>query len=224
MRFPGLIVSVALVVAGPLSAQRGVTSRGQIDGSRWSVWTGLAWQTPRIFGDTPNRDLFLLAARYHRPLNRAGRIGLAYTIDVLPVMVLGARYFDVERTLDPPCDQVICVTGASAGIPVVRARARAFGFGLSPLGLEASWPRAHSPQVTLSTGAGLAAFSRDVPVDGARKLNFIAHVGIGFRLVTHSAGILTFGYKLHHLSNAGTALNPGLDNSVWYVSWGPGRE
>jgi len=217
-----LRVAACGVLAGTtgLQAQSRSRSVDPDQSARWSVWSGLAWQTPRIFGDTPDRDLFLFAARYRRPFRMEGQVGVAYVLDVLPVMLLGARYFDVERTLHPPCERG-CVSAASAVLPVASANAHALGFGVSPLGLEVSWPRAHSPQLALNTGAGFATFSRDVPVDGARKLNVTAHIGMGIRVATRSAGILTFGYKLHHLSNAGTALNPGLDSSVWFVSWGP---
>lgn len=215
-----LMACAALSVAAPSSAQSG-TPRADPDGrARWSVWTGLAWQTPRLFGDTPNRELLLMAARFRMPLNRGGSVVLSYSVDLLPVMVIAGRYFDVLRTLHPPCD-TCSNTVSGAGIPVFGPRARAFGMGVSPVGLELSWPRSHSPQLALNAGAGIATFTRDVPVDGARKFNVTAHMGAGMRFRAGASNILTLGYKLHHLSNAGTALNPGLDSSVWFVSWAP---
>ena len=95
------------------------------------------------------------------------------------------------------------------------------GVGIAPLGVEAVWPGRKRTQIVGGTTFGVAAFNQAVPVATARKVNFTVTVSGGVRRHFGRVGVLTAGYKFHHLSNAGTAWNPGLDTSVWYVGWAP---
>ena len=153
--------------------------------------------------------MFLVAVRYRRRLNDGKNVAIAYTIDLLPLIVIAAS------PSPPPCVHA-CLAG---GVPVVDGVNHIAGIGLAPLGVEAVWPGRKRTQIVGGTTFGVATFNRAVPVEEARKLNVTVTVSGGVRRDFGSVGVLTVGYKFHHLSNAGTAWNPGLDTSVWYVGW-----
>ena len=222
MRRANLIMLFMAGSTGPLSAQADSSSPGDqvSSGNSLSVWTGLAWQTPRLWGHTKNRDMFMMAVRYQRPLTQNRNLILTYTLDLIPLIVVATSPYrggTPRRTYCSPSGDV-CTAG---GVPVLSGVDHAVGIGIAPIGLQAAWPRRSRIQVVVGTTAGVATFSQPVPMATSRKFNFTVTVGGGVRRLLGSVGVVTVGYKFHHLSNAGTAWNPGLDTSVWYIGWAP---
>ena len=221
MRNTGFVTLLIVGNAGVLSAQAdSQQSSARESVTSLSVWTGVAWQTPLIWGATERRDMFLASLRYRRRLTDRKNVVIAYTIDLLPLMVIATSPYRRQGPPPPLCDplQGPCPAG---GVPVVDGVNHVAGVGIAPLGVEAAWPGRRRTQILSGTTVGVATFSRAVPVEGARKLNVTITVSGGVRRDFGGVGVLTVGYKFHHLSNAGTAWNPGLDTSVWYVGWTP---
>jgi hypothetical protein len=93
-------------------------------------------------------------------------------------------------------------------------------FGLAPLGAEVKARVVGSLGILLNAQAGALRFTRDVPMDGAGQVNFLASVGAGVTVGVSVVGRLNAGYRLTHMSNGGLRYpNPGLDASVWYLGW-----
>lgn len=91
-------------------------------------------------------------------------------------------------------------------------------FGITPLGVRFNFfgdDRLIHP--FLLADAGIIASTRPIPVPrpNATGLNFLVDFGAGVKI-----GRASVGYKLLHVSNAGTTnFNPGLDANVFFVSY-----
>lgn len=91
-------------------------------------------------------------------------------------------------------------------------------FGVTPLGMRLHVLRHSFVHPYLLANAGIIASTRPIPIPrrDATGLNFLAEFGGGLTI----GGRVSVGYKLLHVSNAGTTrYNPGLDNNVFFVSY-----
>jgi len=105
--------------------------------------------------------------------------------------------------------------------PFVPAHA-VYGFAVTPLGFTADFGRRHRVYPFLQTDEGIIASSDPVPVNvtGATGLNFLIDVGGGVRIKTGQRRAISLGYKFLHVSNGFTsAVNPGVDNNVFYAGF-----
>jgi len=69
---------------------------------------------------------------------------------------------------------------------------------------------------------GVIASAEPIPVDtaGASALNFLFDFGGGIQFRVRDDRTISFGYKFLHISNADTsAVNPGVDNNVFYAAF-----
>jgi hypothetical protein len=160
----------------------------------------------------PGRKFFLAAIRYQRTMIRLGSVRLRYVGDIIPIAVV---------TDNPDADAF-----AFASDTVLRvgpgARTSVYGFGASPLGFEISPFRTGTLEVVAGGTGGFLAFSRPVPFRNARRFNYTFEFSAAARFFVRSSLAITLGYRLHHMSNAGTgSINPGLDANVIYVELTP---
>jgi hypothetical protein len=97
-----------------------------------------------------------------------------------------------------------------------------YGFAVTPLGFTADFGRRHRVYPFLQTNEGIIASSEPIPINvtGATGLNFLIDVGGGVRVKTGPRHAITFGYKYLHISNGFTsAVNPGVDNNIFYAGF-----
>ncbi len=97
-----------------------------------------------------------------------------------------------------------------------------YGFAVTPLGFTADFGRRHKVYPFLQTNEGIVASSEPVPINvtGATGLNFLIDVGGGVRIKTGRRKAISLGYKFLHISNGFTsAVNPGIDNNIFYVGF-----
>jgi hypothetical protein len=74
----------------------------------------------------------------------------------------------------------------------------------------------------LQSNEGIIASSEPIPINvtGATGLNFLIDVGGGVRVKTGRRHAISLGYKYLHISNGYTsAVNPGVDNNVFYAGF-----
>ena len=98
----------------------------------------------------------------------------------------------------------------------------AYGFAVTPVGFTADFGRRHRVYPFLQTNEGIIASSEPIPINvlGATGLNFLIDVGGGVRIKTGERRAITLGYKFLHISNGFTsAVNPGVDNNVFYAGF-----
>jgi hypothetical protein len=97
-----------------------------------------------------------------------------------------------------------------------------YGFAVTPLGFTADFGRRHRVYPFLQTDEGIIASSEPIPVNlvGATGLNFLIDIGGGVRIKTGRRRVISLGYKFLHISNGFTsALNPGVDNNLFYAGF-----
>jgi hypothetical protein len=97
-----------------------------------------------------------------------------------------------------------------------------YGFAITPLGFTADFGRGHAVYPYLETNEGIIASSEPIPINvsGATGLNFLIDLGGGVRIKMGERHAISLGYKFLHISNGFTsAVNPGVDNNVFYAGF-----
>lgn len=96
-----------------------------------------------------------------------------------------------------------------------------YGFAVTPLGFRAEFGR-RTVVPFVETNEGIIASSEPIPINvtGATGLNFLIDLGGGVRVKRGEGRAITLGYKFLHVSNGFTsAVNPGVDNNVFYAGF-----
>jgi len=99
-----------------------------------------------------------------------------------------------------------------------------YAFGLSPVGLRASFlPRSRiQPDFTLL--GGFVVSPRDIPVFDSSSFNFTFSIGAGLEFFQRPHHASRVEYRVQHLSNAYTGTtNPGIDSQMIQGSFVWGR-
>ena len=203
-----------LGVRRPLTSARRVDATAPKPGAdppthrlSFGTWAGYAsgvWSGPPL-GGAPDRGLVLSGVRLAWSLVDGRAWRLDYTADLLPLALM------TRTALDTGNDRL---TGNLSDQP----RGTVYGVGVVPVGVLGARRVAGDWWLTLGASSGLVGFTEEVPLPGARKLNF---------LVTGAAGIetgighhlrLSAGLRLDHISNGNSALyNPGTNFHTIYV-------
>ena len=95
-------------------------------------------------------------------------------------------------------------------------------FAVTPLGFTADFGRRHKVFPFLQTDEGIIASTEPIPINvtGATGLNFLIDAGGGIRIKTGRRHAICLGYKFLHISNGFTsAVNPGVENNVFYAGF-----
>ena len=93
---------------------------------------------------------------------------------------------------------------------------------MTPLGFTADFARRHRVYPYRRNQRRHHRFSEPIPINvpGATGLNFLIDFGGGVRIKTGQRHAISLGYKFLHISNGFTsAVNPGVDNNVFYAGF-----
>jgi hypothetical protein len=149
-----------------------------------------------------------------KPLFRVSGVSIAWLGEALPVMLVRS---------EAPASRVPAANDPVAGNAVIMARYAphsGYGMGLAPLGAEATRAIGTRTNLVLNVTSGGAWFNHVVPYGRATQANFTVAPGllIERRIAAHQA--LSFGYVLHHLSNASMGgANPGMNSHLLTLRW-----
>ena len=94
-----------------------------------------------------------------------------------------------------------------------------FGEGFSPLGFKANLLPRHRIQPVLTLLGGYMFATRPIPVSDASSANFTFSVGAGFEWYRSTTRSIRAEYRYHHISNAGTADDPGIDSQLIQITY-----
>ena len=213
-QFVALSFTVTFALATPRLAAQGADDLQDGDRSI-GAWAGASFYAPSTIGlgHTPDRHLFLVAARGEWVLRSVRAFTLLSTVDAIPFAMVtnNPTYRLVEYT--PTATKIATIKERTGSGPV-------YGAGLSPIGLEVVGPRIGGARLYVAGAAGGLWFTRETPEPNARSFNFTLEYGFGVRVPLRSGRSMVVGYKYHHLSNAWTApRNPGLDGNVLYLGF-----
>jgi Lipid A 3-O-deacylase (PagL) len=184
--------------------------------SVWTVWTASAHRQPLAtrLGYRYDRGLVLVGVQKRWPLAESltGALELAYTIDLLPVVL--STEMPEYTTRDVSCGagaQRGCVTQVS----VLSGQHTAYGAGAAPIGFVARWRMSPAVGLQLRASGGMLYFSQVIPDPLGCQLNFTADAGLAADIQVAKRLALVAGWRLNHISNGGRGkVNPGMNSRM----------
>ena len=164
-------------------------------------------------GPRDDRTLLALGLRATWPFRSRGPVELAYTADLIPLILNTAnRAYRWEGSCSgrgSDCD---------AGLYQVAVPYNTLGVGLAPVGLQLRTRLTPALALVGGGGAGVLYFARPVPDYEAARLNFVGDIGGGLEFALRPDRVLAVGYRFQHISNAGLApVNVGLDTHLLLI-------
>ena len=169
---------------------------------------------------TRRHQVYLLGLRARRPLLRGGAVELYHTVDIVPLAVSGATPIRYEQASCDSTGPVLDRTGvASLCGQQVQRMATVYGAGLVPAGLELRYAPHRGVRVVVGASIGALYFTRPLPDPSAARLNFAVAGDFGVRVGAGDHAI-DLRYRFQHISNGGTAFNPGMNAHMLQVGVG----
>lgn len=248
-RYSWLAVLLALFFFPfPASAQSAPQSRYYSRLNSFGFFAGYSGDSSHIvLGDAERRKLVVLGASYNRRLTLNHVASWQYSAEIQPVALEGdpLSIFVNEQTTP------VKATYVSAGSPTescspftinysfpgsngqtysgtatiyCHGRRWTMGEGMSPVGFQWNFMPARKLQPTVMAHGGYMFSSHEIPVPGAGTFNFTFDIGAGLELYTSRNRSIRVDYRYHHISNDRTAaINPGIDNGLFQVTYSFGR-
>jgi len=207
-----LLVVIVFAAPGALGQLAVAAKSNSIPNNEFGVWGGASFNNPTLIGTTPSgRQLSVVGLRYSRTIWEPRNLSLRYTLDVIPVEVLGQpTYINCAPSGGSP---IYCQTG----------RETVYGGGVNPIGLKLNFRRRSQWQPFGASTAGFAAFVHKVPYDipVGTQFNFTFDFQGGVQHFNSSrTRAWSIGYKYQHISNANrSSYNPGVDFNVIYIGY-----
>jgi len=169
--------------------------------NEFGFWMASSFGLPSALGSSRDASFpFILGFRYGRLLLVTKPIVFEYTLDVVPVSIVSQR----KGAIVPPSGPITSGSG----------REHVYGFGVVPVGLKFVFNPRGRVQPFLAASSGPFYFSSPVPVANATHFNFLSAGDIGLQIPISERRKITIGYKIAHVSNAGTSnINPGFNSS-----------
>ncbi len=167
----------------------------------FQFFAGYSPVSATLIGTTTDRRFFMAGFGYSYRCWDLSGVSISYSGELMPAAVL----------LQP-----------GQYLPQFVAAHAVYGFAITPLGFTADFGRRHRVYLLLQTNEGIIASSEPIPINvtGATGLNFLIDVGGGVRIKTGPRRTISLGYKFLHISNGFTsAVNPGVDNNVFYTGF-----
>jgi hypothetical protein len=199
----GSLVVGVLLTRAAAAQQAGVDSSASRAWTSTEIWAGYSPTSTSagVLGRHGGIKLGLVAMRFNWRVRESEKRSLLYTFEVIPVARVS------------PLIQYRTASGST--IPSVfqckpperdcnRISVPARGVGINPIGWTALYGHGRR-QWRLGATGGLLVFDRPAPSDLAAKFNFTAAIEGGMQLMSKGGNGVLLVYRLHHLSNAGTA-------------------
>ena len=167
----------------------------------FQFYAGYSPMSATLIGTTTNRRFLVAGFAYSYHCWVWPRVSVAYSGELMPAAIL----------LQP-----------GQYLPQFEPAHAVYGFGVTPVGFTADFARSYRVYPFLQTNEGIIASREPIPVNvtGATGLNFLIDVGGGVRIKSGQRHTITLGYKFLHISNGFTsAVNPGVDNNVFYAGF-----
>ncbi|MEP6833968.1 MAG: acyloxyacyl hydrolase [Gemmatimonas sp.] len=207
-------------VRGPAASQHASTDSATVRFARYrrypwngvNVWAGNAYETrSAAHNEHMAGSMRILGIQISRDIWRGQRGKLLYLGEVLPVMLARSG---------PPTQRIPdTLRNHYSEAELNRFKYRdAYGFGLAPFGLEASYQTSKTSSALFNITAGGLLFSKIVPYGNGTQPNFTVSPGVALQWEPAHQMRMAVGYTFHHLSNASFGkANPGMNSQLLYV-------
>jgi hypothetical protein len=198
---------VFLLLAGSLPAAAGFCAADPVAGDprhEFQLFAGYSPASSTLIGTTMDRKFVAAGFEYSYRCWAWKPVSIGYTAGIMPgaILVQPAEYSSRNGAATAPGHAV-------------------YGFGIRPLGFTFDFGRTHAIYPFFEINGGIIASTEPIPVNvpDATALNFLIDFGGGVKWLPRGKGYgFEAGYKLLHISNAfTTAVNPGVDNNVFYM-------
>jgi hypothetical protein len=201
-----------------------------------------------LLGSTENRKLLDFGVAYGHKLYLNHIVNWQYNGELLPVALESDPEFQLAyhqtypsvRTYDMYILQATghCVSGGSGtytmGFGDVITSSGTFttsctrrwtmGEGISPVGFQWNFLPRNKLQPFFIGHGGYMYSTQPIPVPEAGSFNFTFDFGAGFELYRSMTRSVRAEYRIHHISNHGTAdQNPGIDSGLFQLTYSFGR-
>lgn len=201
-----------------------------------------------LLGDAENRKLLTIGAAYGRRLFVNRIVNWQYNGEILPVALESDpngitvtnqtqptattfSYVSESPVLCSPTVVPFDITDSQTGQTYVgtwtttcKGRHWTIGEAISPVGFQWNFMPQRKLQPFFIGHGGYMYSTQSIPIVGAGSFNFTFDIGAGFEFFQSRGRSIRAEYRLHHISNHGTAQeNPGIDNGVFQVTYSFGR-
>jgi hypothetical protein len=196
-----------LLLAGSLPAIAGFCTADPLAGDprhEFQLFAGYSPSSSTLIGTTTDRKFVAAGFEYSYRCWAWKPVSIAFTAGLLPAAILlqPAEYSSRNSAATAPGHAV-------------------YGFGITPLGFTFDFGRTHAIYPFFEINGGIIVSTEPIPLNltGATALNFLVDFGGGVKWRPRGRRYgFEAGYKLLHISNAfTTAVNPGVDNNVFYM-------
>jgi hypothetical protein len=168
--------------------------------TEYEIWGGTSYDAPTFRQERGLKVPVLVGLRYGRIIYAKNSFALEYTIDLIPVAVVS-----------------LPGTISSSG---QTNRQYAYGVGIVPVGLKAVFNRRSRFKPFVGISSGPIYFSKQVPVPGSARFNFISSGNGGIQIAKGEKHAITIGYNFSHISNAGIGqINSGFNTNYLFVGF-----
>jgi opacity protein-like surface antigen len=199
-----------------------------------------------ILGNVEQRKILNIGASYSRRLFLNHVVNWQYDGEILPVALDSDPVQTITETItyntNPPntvsgttsnplantrCTPVSETFTGTEGtvtfmgtVVVTCTRRWVYGGGMSPIGFRWSFLPQRKVQPFLGGHGGFMESTQQIPINYAGTFNFTFDFDAGFEWYRTHSRSLRFEYRYHHISDHNlTTYNPGIDNSLFQVSY-----
>jgi len=200
-----------------------------------------------LLGEAESRKLFLLGASYSRRLILNHFVNWQYNGEVIPLALESDPTDHITQTWTPstapfpPINDTVVTYGACHGASGTGTitlngvtytvnfsdqcgRRWTVGEAMSPMGLQLNFLPRNKTQLFLIGHGGYMYSTRPLPVMNAGSFNFTFDGGAGVEFYRSHSRSIRAEYRYHHFSNKDTAaVNPGVDNGIFQLTYSFGR-
>lgn len=164
-------------------------------------------------GPHHDRSLVALGLRATWRLATGGPFVVHYTADLVPLVLATAnrayRWEGLCSGRGADCDGALF----QVAVPYTTV-----GVGVAPAGVQLRTRLGSRLALVGGGSAGVLYFARPVPDHEAARLNFVGDIGGGLELSLRVDRVVTLGYRLQHISNAGFApINVGMNTHLLLI-------
>lgn len=200
-----------------------------------------------LLGEVESRKLFSIGASYSRRIILNPTLNLQYNLELMPLALESDPTVHLVLTWSqppppfPPLNETVipydgCHASSGTGTATFNGtpytytylntcgRRWTVGEAMSPVGLQLNFLPRNKMQLFLTGHGGYMYSTRPVPVINAGSFNFTFDGGAGVEFYRSHSQSIRAEYRYHHFSNKETAaVNPGVDNGIFQITYSFGR-
>jgi hypothetical protein len=243
------LLTVQFLNVGVASAQAPATAENPYFARKntFSLFSAYSGDSSHILlGKAENRMLLEFGAAYSRKLLLNRIVNWQYNGELLPVALESDPHSHVIQVQTSPTsatysyDSVPNVSCATVTIPYswtengvtysgtftdsCHGRQWTIGEAVSPVGFQWNFLPRRKLQPFFIGHGGYMYSTQPIPISTAGSFNFTFDFGAGLELYRSKTRSVRAEYRIHHISNHGTAHdNPGIDNGLFQFTYSFGR-